>query len=705
MGDLVKVVYDNWPEGANTSMEADELPPTAFAISRNTCLKSISTGKAIVAKRRGGTTFNTTPVTGSTAVIGQHEYRRLSAGAFTNYYLLVSDSGRLDKADTSGTLTTIDATAFTSSSTQSHLPAFADANNLSFIINGVEAKKYNGTALSTFGIVQPSTGPSLAAGAAGNHNGTYEARVTFYNTSTGHESSAGTTSATVTVASKHIAWTNIPVSSDAQVDARKLYIRNTATQPVFYYVGTIADNTTTTYDSNLLDSSLTVLGPDTDSNDPPPTGVKYLAWHRSRMFVADDTAVYFSPIEDPESFNPTDTEPVNPDDSQKITGLISAFGVLVIFKNNSMYALVGDDPTTWSVQLIDPSVGCVAHRSIVFAGNALYWWGQQGPAKWDGTGLPEWLGPDKIFRTISPDVLSLSPTETAKICAIEDMNEHRVMWAVPELSKTRNTLVIPFSHRLNQFESTGWDPMDVASFGLVQDSVGRPYVMLGGYSGQVFKFWNGDHDGIDTTATYQGTFVAAATSISTITDLTAAFPTSGGKYIERKITVVNSDGFPVDDVRPYITANTATALTLSTAIVGFTVGATYTYYVGGPAMYFTSAWLTQGDPFLKKRYQHCFVAVRPTNAAVNLLVDLQMDYQVIVSGIVPNIVAASGGGLWDVALWDAFVWDGFDSAAQRFRIGRTGRATQIRIQHYAPNVGLDILKLGITAEMLTEQIG
>lgn len=705
MGDLLKAVYDNWPDGANTSMEADELPPTAFAISRNTCLKSISDGKAIVAKRKGGTVLNATPITGSTAVIGQHEFKRLSGGAFTSYHLAVSDNGRLDKVDTAGTLTTINATAFTSSSTQSHLPSFTDANNLCFIVNGVEAKKYDGTNLTTFGIVEPSSAPTLAAGAAGNHNGTYEARVTYYNSSTGHESSAGPTSATVTVANKHISWTNIPISADAQVTSRKLYIRNTATQPVFYFVGTIADNTTTIYDSNLLDSSLTVLGPDTDSNDPPPSGIKYLAWHRSRMFVANDTAVYFSPIEDPESFDPDDTEPVNPDDSQKITGLAAIFNVLVIFKSNSMYALVGNDPTDWEVQLIDPNYGCVAHRSIYVANNKLYWWSQQGPVVWDGTGQPTLLGPNKIARTLSPELISFAQTEIAKICGVEDKNEHRCIWAVPELSQLRNTLILPYSHRVEQWESTGWDPWDVASLAIVEDANGKPFVMVGGYSGQIFKFWNGDHDGIDTTATYSGTFVASATTVASITDAGAAFPTSGGKYIERKVTVVNDLGIPVDDVRPYITANTGTVLTLSTTLQGFIIGNTYTYYIGGPALYFTTAWLNQGDPFLKKRYQHCFISLRPTNTAVNVLVDLQMDFQVVTTGTNPQVINMAGGGLWDVSLWDMFLWDSFESNAERFRIGRTGRATQIRIQHYVPNAGLDILKLGITAELLTEQIG
>lgn len=709
MGDLIKVIYDNWPDGANTSMEADVLPPTAFAISRNTCLKGVSDGKAIVGKRKGGVVFNSTPITSSAPIIGQHQFNRISSGTFTPYHLVITGDGRFRVFDTAGTSTYSFNGAFTSSAVLAYLPSFADANNLSFMANGVDTRKFNGTVIQQFGIIAPTTAPTLAGGAAGNHNGTYEARVTYYDSTTGHESSAGLTSATVTVANKQISWTNIPVAPflgpGDGVDSRKLYIRNTATQANFYFVATIADNTTTTYTSNLLDSSLTVLGPDTFSHNPPLSTINYLAWHKSRMFAATPTTLYFSPISDPESFDPSDTEPVNPDDSQKITGIFAAFDVLIIFKSSSMYALIGDDPSTWKVRLIDPTIGCVAHRSIVYAGNELYWWSQQGPVSWDGTGVPQLLGPNKISRSLSPDLLSFATTEIAKICGVDDKNEHRVIWAVPELSKTRNTIMFPYSYRVGQWESTGWDPWDVASLALVEDSVGRPYVMVGGYSGQIFKFWYGDHDAIDPTVTYQGTFVAAATSYSTITDGAAAFPTSGGKYIERKVTVVNSLGIPVDDVRPYITNNTATVLTLSAPIDGFVVGQTYTYYVGGPALYFTTAWLDQGDPFLKKRYQHCFISIRPTNTLITALVDLQMDFQVVTTGVSPTYITLASGGLWDVGAWDAITWDAFESHAERFRIGRTGRATQVRIQHYAPNAGLDILKIGLTAEKLTEQIG
>src|SRR3990167_4372173 len=262
MGQPLQELLENWADGVNTSAASDMVPPTASPRGYNSALTLIGAGRAAVTKRRGCSVMNATALTGTPAILGQFMYRRLASGVFTQYHLLIGDSGRFEWMNTSGTLTTIGASTFSSGT---YYPDFAVANNLAFIVNGQDAKKFNGTAAQTFGIVEPSTAPTLADnGGAGSHNGTYEAKVTFYNSATGHESSAGATSGTVTVTNKKIDWTAIPTSADSQVDSRRLYLRNTATQANFYRVTTISDNSTTTYTSNVADTSLTVIGPDTE---------------------------------------------------------------------------------------------------------------------------------------------------------------------------------------------------------------------------------------------------------------------------------------------------------------------------------------------------------------------------------------------------------------------------------------------------------
>jgi hypothetical protein len=260
MGQLLFDKQDDWAEGFVSSAQSDVIPDNASPRMLNACLDSIGLGTAVVTKRRGMTVMNATPTTGSGAVIGNFAFFRRGGAALTQHHILISDTGRIDTLSTGGALTAV-STALTAGA---HYPDYAEANNLAFIVNGEDAVKTNGTTAWTFGLTAPATAPTLAAGAAGNHNGDYEARVTFIHTrgTETAESSAGPTSSVVTIANTQIDWTAIPVSADAQVTGRRLYLRNTATQTNFYFITEIANNTATTYTSNLLDTALTVIGPD-----------------------------------------------------------------------------------------------------------------------------------------------------------------------------------------------------------------------------------------------------------------------------------------------------------------------------------------------------------------------------------------------------------------------------------------------------------
>jgi hypothetical protein len=712
MGQIIRELLADWSEGVNNTVEPDAVPKSAYIRARNCALRSISAGRAVVMKRKGMTTLNSTAITGATAVIGIYEFRRRSGSAFTHHHLVVSDNGRLDKIDPdTGALTAISASAFTSSIAQEYLPSFTTANNMAFIVNGSNAKKYDGTTLYQIGIDAPGTAPTLTDdGTAGNPDGTYEGRVTFYNSVTGQESSAGPTSSTVTVATNKIAWASIPTSADPQVDTVRLYVRNTATQSNFYLAAEIAEGTTSTTTNNT-DASLTEIGPDTDENDPPPSGVKFACFHKSRLFLADTTNVYYSKLDMVESFDPEAFETPNPSDGQAITGLISIFDLLLIFKTNSVYVLVGDDPDTWAIRPIDNTIGCSTFRSIVPTEGRLYWWSEQGPVMWAG-GLekPELLGDQFIADTISPDNLSFDADDLAKVTGARDITEDRILWAVPQLNQTRNTLILPFNHRISRWESDGWDPMDAACLATIDNAAGQPFVVLGNYAGQLFHMGNADNDGVETGTTMSGTFVASGTSMTTITDAGATFSTTGAGLKERKVTVVDSETEEEVDfasIRHRITSNTATTFTLHTAVGNLVDGQTYKYYIGGPAFDWETAWYHQEDPFSKKRYQFVYTHFRAGGSLSNLKIHFYYNYDINPDTSTLHTVTTSFDvELWDEVDWDTAIWSGgSDEVQMRFRVGRTGTAILVRMRHFLPDAELTILKLGIMAEMLSERIG
>jgi hypothetical protein len=584
----------------------------------NSILTNLSPTSATPAKRPGLTTINTSNGRiSANGVQGQWEYRitTQSYPAFTTYHVTVDSAGEIGRIASepggAGTYTTIQSTVFTGGYTKPI--GGANAKNLLFLTQAsVDQKKLRGTSLEEWGISRPGTATSVAAGAAGVMTGTFQVRVTFYNSNTGHESSASDTSASQTLSAQQLSLTNIPTSSDGQVTDRKIYIRNTATQTAFRLASTLSGNVSTSTTLNVDTSTLTTLGPNTTENDPPPATVHSAAWVNSFMFVADDQNLYWSKKNYPESFDAEDFEPIGANDGQKIVGLLGYGDVLLIFKNRSVYALTGLTPASWRIRPLFQDIGAVSGRSIKVVNGAIFWWSEKGPVMWDGTGPPRKVGElllgDIDWNKAYPHLIDSEVDTTLEL----------VMWSYPEGSQTRNTRMVAFNYRLQAFVTDKWDAMDVASLASVEHSDGERYVYFGNHNGQVFRFGDATNDGVPG-GTDTGTFIAAGTSTTTITD--AGFYTTGRGLEERYVSVVDSNRQLV--ARRRISSNTATVLTLASSVTGLTVGATYTYYIGGPNFEWATPLDDSGRPFEQKRYHHAYVKAERNDALVG--VDIYTD--------------------------------------------------------------------------------
>lgn len=675
-------LLSNWRSGVVTAGDPGRLPAEASPRGLNAWLTDVGPTGASPSTRRGLSVVNTTAI--STIYIkGMADYRKVAAGAFTRYHLVVGEDGRFgtiaSDPGASGTYTNNASTIFTGATRVD----FAFAANLAFIVNAAAARKFNGTDLQNFGIARPSTNASVAAGAAGTPTGTYEVRFTFYNGNTGHESSASDSSSQVTLNAQQLSVSSIDTSADTQVTARRVYVRNVDTMANFYLAGTISDNTTTTFTWNAADTTLTTKAPDTAENDPPPSGITTLAWHRSRMFAADDNTLYYSKAGLPEAFDPDAFERVNPQDGQRITGLRSYGDVLLIFKSRSLYALFGVDPASWQVRLVSADIGCTSHQSIVAVDTTLYWWSEQGPVRWDGIGAkPLLIGQALLSEdTIGPAALAYGEFNdvVAGVMPVQQL----VVFAVAEFGKTRNTICLPWSYRLNCWVSSKWDPLGgISALATVIDDTGRPWLYAGSYQGQVFRWWDTDVDGV-ASGTVTGTFVAGSGSISSITG--TGFMTTGSGLVERMVSVVDSSGNLTG--RRYITANTATSLTLDSSLT-VTNGATYTYHIGGPNFEWDTRWEDSGAPFTQKRFEFAYV---------------QLDAS---SGKTANIhlfhnARTSSPRVHDVSLTASGVED---TITRRLHFGRVGHNWLVRTICRAASSPITLQGVGVRGLTLSDHI-
>lgn len=702
MAQLVQQEWRNWTQGVVTAGEDDLLPLEALTRGKNSALVRTAPGVAIVATRPGLTTVNTLPITGSPAIIGQVDFRAYSAGSYEPYHLLLTSTGRLDYPDTPTTTTQFDAadaTPFTGLGTLDS----AVANNAAFLCTGqpgdnLKAYLEGGTPkVRAWGFSRPTVGMMAGvAGGAGSHNGTYELRVTFRNTRTSHRSSiSDTASSTVSVTNQEISWSNVPVSADPQVDQRELWVRNTATMAQFYRAGTIDDNVTTTATTSIADLSLIIVAPDTAENDPPPD-LLYCEFHNSRMFAVGPgapTTLLYSKIGDPEAFDPDFFELVGAADGQPITGLRSAHGLLLIFKRESTWILVGDDPASWELRLLFSDTGCVGQRTIVSVEGTTYWWSEHGPMSWDGASpQPLSIARGILDEAVDPELYA--PAYFASAAATVDSRNQRILWALPEVGQDRNTVVRPYHYGLQRWEADAWQLPDVASLATIDDGTSTPTVYVGTHYGHLQRFSSSASDG----AVHSGT-VSSATS-TTITDTGASFPTTGNGLVGSYVHVVASNGREIQ--RRRISANTATQLTVSNAWSP-TPNSTFTYIVNGIDFQVDTTVEDFQASFMRKRLRHLFLQVQAT-AAASLYAEIFVDGATTPTET-RRFSLTSGGSVYGSAVYGTGVYGGARSTAERTRLGVVVRSAKVRVRVLSGLARTTLLKVGLSGELLNDNLG
>lgn len=244
----------------------------------------------------------------------------------------------------------------------------------------------------------PASAPTVAAGAAGNPDGTYRYKVTFLNAD-GKESGAGPASSSITVTLDRIDLSNIPTCGAGQDCSGRNIYRTKNGGTLYYLVTTIANNTATTVTDNTADASLGAAlrlnfdgETEADLSRMPP--VRFLTAHQNRLIGAfctaaegDKQTVYISKSREP-WYCPVLPDVEDPNEGTRIalqgpgageiTGLCSHGDKVAVFTADAAFLLVTSD------QLLDYALhrftdhGCVAHRTIKSVRDMLLWLAPDG---------------------------------------------------------------------------------------------------------------------------------------------------------------------------------------------------------------------------------------------------------------------------------------------------------------------------------------
>lgn len=358
------------------------------------------------------------------SILGMYNYLKVS-GSSTQVIHLIKSAGSLFAASDWV------ATDLSVSLSTTELACFTTMNNRCYLCDGSAFKVTDGTSSYNAAIAQPAAVTAAASASGGVLSGVYDYKVTFYSSTWGQESPASDASSSVTVAAKKIDLSDIPVSVDGRVGARRIYRRKTSSgQTDWFFIAEISDNTTTTYEDNILESDVNtnLLCPLSYSTSVP--NFRYLEQQGNVLFLAGDdtnpTFLYYTLVDQPwavQSYLPigsgSDTDP--------ITGLAAYLGVLVIFKQRSIYVLSGNSRDTFYVRKVHGGVGCRGHHSIVNAGDYLYFLAEDGFWFFDGTNVAPVSGAE-AQDPIRPDITARNYARDKYVVGVHDPDRSMILW-------------------------------------------------------------------------------------------------------------------------------------------------------------------------------------------------------------------------------------------------------------------------------------
>lgn len=216
-----------------------------------------------------------------------------------------------------------------------------------------------------------STGMVAGTGAAGTLTGTYQWKVTFV-AANGEESDGSSDTVGVVLSAQQGALTAIN-TGDARTVARNLY-RKGGTLTSHYLVGTIQDNSSTTYSDNMTDilalATGVILAGDVPGDYPnsrlgQTASVRFPALHYDRTFwivPGTNKIIWSKPLN---GFAYPAINTLNVGDGKPCTRVVSIFGELIIIKTDSIWRLTGNDETSFDLTQTPSAVGTDMSFTIV----------------------------------------------------------------------------------------------------------------------------------------------------------------------------------------------------------------------------------------------------------------------------------------------------------------------------------------------------
>lgn len=350
---------------------------------------------------------------------------------------------------------------------------------------------------------QAGTGLVAAAGTTGTLSAVYTWKVTFV-AANGEESDGSADSTSVSLANQQGTLTAIP-TGDARTTSRNVY-RKGGTLTAHYLVGSIPDNTTTTYSDNQTDIATlaegVILAGDVPGDFPNSRlgnqQVRFPAYHYDRMFwviPGTNQIIWSKPLD---GFAYPSVNQLSVGDSKPISRIVSIFGELIIIKTDSIWRLTGTDESSFDLSPTPSSVGTDEPFSVIALPDKIIFANRYNLWAFNGyTSVPLTNKLDTWFKQLDMTNVSLfgangfHPIEVVNASVVQNFdacgNAEKYYLSYAESGQAQNNAVLVFDVKHGNITKR-----PVGALSLAIDPV-TGYVYMGDASGFVSLLddWNG----------------------------------------------------------------------------------------------------------------------------------------------------------------------------------------------------------------------
>lgn len=311
--------------------------------------------------------------------------------------------------------------------------------------------------------IYQGAGFTVAAGTTGVLTGTYSYKITFV-AQNGEESDASGESNTATFTSQQGTITAI-ATGDSRTVARNIYrFGNTLTS--HYLVGTIQDNSSTTYSDNQTDlAALTeavILSGDVPGDYPNSrlgsTQVRFPVYHYDRVFWINENQpnqlIWSKPLN---GFAYPVINAIDVGDATPIARHVSIFGELIIVKGNGqIWRLTGTDESSFDLSQTPSNVGTDLPFTIAVLPDKLPFVNRYGMWVFNGyTSSPLTNKLDLWFKQLDRSTVSIfsatgfhPPAVASNALAPPNFeavaNSEKYVWAYAETGQAINNAILVF---------------------------------------------------------------------------------------------------------------------------------------------------------------------------------------------------------------------------------------------------------------------